>query len=466
MADAAFDNDSSFQMARDELKRQHESLFANGVTEGRRLRGSNDEAQLHEAREEIVSIRAQLELIQAECERFKKLVEDAEIRGQGWTSILEVSGCRSLLGPSRKTAEERLQQKTMAPLVRSLSPAESSLSDTSFVTPSAVTEVVDEPPSIPTDAEGWVDREHPSYSSAVSGPLFITVPNESTQLPPPSIWRPSGSAWPSMENGQGTSDKTTMADPATTTLPDRAMPGPAGGGSWQTVGETAIRTPKYIKQMDKLLKEANIVGNINHYKKVKALCAEAHLAKDQKTDLQRYLLVKWKTPDWVKGPQSSSSNAVSAMAGPPTNPLYDDPPEVWVAYYTAFPASCPLGVRRDIDGKPRLCDMRASRILARLRPDMVVDEHTTRAARMHFKETAIRHLFSIPGRYHRVLINNNITIAPEVTYQAFEGLPGDITLLGVVLHFAMCGISLAVADSDLEPWAEECVGIWQESGRM
>jgi hypothetical protein len=212
-----------------------------------------------------------------------------------------------------------------------------------------------------------------------------------------------------------------------------------------------------------LLKEANIPGNINHYKKVKALCAEAHLAKDQKTDLQRYLLVKWKTPDWVKGPQSSSSHAASTMNCPPTNPLYDDPPEAWVAYYTAFPASCPLGVRRDIDGKPRLTDMRASRIIARLRPDMVLDERTTRAARMQFKETAVRQLFSIPGRYHRVLTNNNIAVAPQITYQPFMGLPGDITLHRVALHFAMCGISFAMADSDLEPWAEECVGIWEDS---
>ena len=457
MADAAFDDDSSFQMARDELKRQYETVFANGVAEGRRIQRSNDEVELHEAREGIVLVRAQLEIAQAECDRLKKRVEDAEVGTGDRTSVSVASRSRFVLGSLREKETARLQQEHMAPLIRSFSPAESSLSDTSFVTPSAGTEARDEPPTIPT--KGNVGREHPTYSSAVSMSL-IARPDEASRLPQSRPSQLSASVFPSIQNGEGASSET-MTNPDIT-LADRAAHGPTGV-SWQTVGETLIRTPKYIKQMDKLLKEANIPGNINHYKKVKALCAEAHLAKDQKTDLQRYLLVKWKTPDWVKGPQSSSSHAASTMNCPPTNPLYDDPPEAWVAYYTAFPASCPLGVRRDIDGKPRLTDMRASRIIARLRPDMVLDERTTRAARMQFKETAVRQLFSIPGRYHRVLTNNNIAVAPQITYQPFMGLPGDITLHRVALHFAMCGISFAMADSDLEPWAKECVGIWEDS---
>jgi len=461
MADAAFDNDASFQMARDELKRHHEAIFVNGITEGRRLQQSDDELYLCVAREEIVSIRAQLEATQAECEQSKRRMENAEVGKVGQTPVVEGSHRRCVLESPRETEAARVLPKDMVPLLRSLSPAESSLSDTSFVTPSVGTEVLDELPIVP--AVGRAGGEKRTYSSAISSSL-ITLSNEASRLPQHGPWQASASVPTSMQNGA--SGKTTHEDPDTA-LVDRATHGPEGVGvTWQTVGEISIRTPKYIKQLDKLMKEANIPGNINHYKKVKSLCTEAHLAKDQKTDLQKYLLVKWKTPDWVKGPQSPSSNIVSAVTSAPTNPLHDDPPEAWVAYYTAFPASCPLGVRRDIDGKPRLTDMTASRIIARLRPDMAFDEQTTRVARMQFKETAVRHLFSIPGRYHRVLTNNHISIAPQVTYQPFMGLPGDITLLKVALHFAMCGISFAVADNDLEPWAEECVGIWEKSNRM
>jgi hypothetical protein len=457
MADAALDNESSFQVARDELKRQQETVFSNGVVEGRRLQLLDDEVELRVAREEIALIRAQLKVTQAEHERFKQRVEDTEVGRQGRAFIPSPS--ESLIGMGtgegwrgREACHWRLAQPVRSP---SSSPVGSSLSDTSFVTPSDGTEM---PQDSPVTDGGSSERR--TYSSVTALSIAPSIDSRWPQHLPKSP-----SVQPSTQNNVGRSSGG-IHQGCSETDADQTVESPIAA-PWQTVGEALIKTPKFIKQMDKLLKEANTPGNIEHYKKVKALCTEAHLArKDQKTDLQRYLLVKWKTPDWVKGPRPSSSDAVNTTPVPPTNPLHDDPPEAWVAYYTAFPASCPLGVRRDIDGKPRLADMRASRIVARLRPDMVLDEHTTRATRMQFKEIAIRHLFSIPGRYHRVLTNNNIVIIPWVTYQPFTCQPGDITLKRVAFHFAKCGISFAVADSDLEPWAEECVHKWDEAGRM
>ena len=215
--------------------------------------------------------------------------------------------------------------------------------------------------------------------------------------------------------------------------------------------------------MNALLEEANKPGNIDHYKKVKELCADAHAAKDRRTEVQKYLLVKWKTPDWVKKPQTPDNGNTR----PPINPLRDDPPEDWVAYYAVFPDSWPLGVRQDTDGKPLLSDMKASRTVARLRPEMVIDEPTTRTARLRFKETVIN-LFSTPRAYHQALTRSNFTIAPQVTYQPFVDSLEDITPDGVARHFAMCGISVAIAERELGPWARECQRMWNgtKGGRI
>ena len=224
---------------------------------------------------------------------------------------------------------------------------------------------------------------------------------------------------------------------------------------WHAAGRV-IKTPKTIKQVDTLLKDANKPGNIEHYKKVKELCAEAHAAADMRTNLQKYLLVKWRTPEWVKGTQGHSGNTLPVT--PPLNPLRDDPPEKWVEYYAIFPASLPSGVRMDADGKPRLSDMRASRTMARLRPEMMVDGPTTAQARLQFKETAI-YLFSDAQRY-RQLTRNGEDIAPQAAYEPFVGSLDSITTENVAQHFAACGISVKAACDEMEPWARECLRAW------
>jgi len=303
-----------------------------------------------------------------------------------------------------------------------------------------------------------VDGEVPTYSH--TSPSSIAPSVGSPHLPQLPLSRPSAArslasyrAGPLNELvSEVHSDMaiaTTHAE--TSSAPWRIAPG----------GRT-IKTPKTIKQMSVLLKEAHEPGNIDHYKRVKELCAEAHAAKDRRTEVQKYLLVKWKTPDWVRKPQAS--NSVNTL--PPTNPLRDDPPEDWVAYYAVFPDSWPLGVRRDIDGKPLLSDMTASRTVARLRPEMVIDEPTTRTARLQFKETVIS-LFSAPRAYQQALIRNDATVAPQITYHPFMGPLEDITLDGVARHFAMCGITVAVAERELGPWARECQRVWNTTkGRV
>ena len=41
---------------------------------------------------------------------------------------------------------------------------------------------------------------------------------------------------------------------------------------------------------------------------------------------------------------------------PHGQPRLEDPVEVWVAYYTANPSSCPKGVRCEVDGRPNISD--------------------------------------------------------------------------------------------------------------
>lgn len=422
MIDAAFDNQPSFRTAREDHKRRI-------ISDIERQREATEDApgyrtELNRAHEELTWLRAELQTTQVECEWLQQ--RNAASAAFDMTRVRRREGSISVLLDQPK------------------SPTASS--EDSFATPA--TDII----SQGLAASSVAASEHgdvPAYSH--TSPSSIASSVGSPQLPqlPPS--RPSAvqslasyHAGPSNEPASEVYSDVAASATNTSSAPWHVAP-----------GGRVIRTPKTIKQMNTLLKDAHVPGNIDHYKKVKELCADAHAAKDRRTEVQKYLLVKWKTPDWVRKPHASES--VNAL--PPTNPQRDDPPEIWVAYYAVFPNSWPLGVRRDIDGKPRLSDMRASRIVARLRPEMMIDEPTTRTARLRFKETVIN-LFSTPRAYHQTLIRNDVAIAPQITYQPFMGLLEDITLDGVARHFAMCGISGAVAERELGPWARECQRMW------
>lgn len=421
LSDAAFDNEASFQMAREDIRRQQDALFSKGVAEGRSLQNLSNEAELREVREEFAKLRAQLLLAHAEIESLKpctgqlggERLEKAHVGG--WTAI----------GDWRDR-----ESRSRVPLPhRPSSPGGSSWSENSFSTP--VETLADTPPS-----SVFSTGEQSPCASATS--LSNTAPT----LPLPARGDPA--------NFERETHASSYADIAST----HASPVQP---SWQSVSTSSIRTPKFIKQVDKLIRDANAAGNTEHVKKIKAMCAEAHLAKDKKTDLQKYLLVKWKTPEWVKGAQTPGA-AVSAPL--PLNPRSDDPPESWVAYYAVYPASLPAGVRRDAHGKPRLSDISASRVVARLRPEVVMGDSNSTATRNAFKETVVR-LFSIRHSYEQYLSWAGAAVAAAITFKPFAGPPESITPENIAVHFARCGISIARAESELGPWARECDRIWK-----
>lgn len=395
---AAFANDPSFQRAR-ELRSRGTAI--------------SHHAELEQARATITGLRAELAASEEERKSLRRRMKGYAAR-------------RDFASPD--TLESS----------RSSSPVDSlSSNESCFATPAAETD--DLPPT-----------------DIVPGPPTSRL-SESPLTPPTSFTVPSDERQPDVQPQQQVSTMGRRASDVRSNSYTESVAasstGPASP-SWHTAGKV-IKTPKTIKQVDTLLKDANKPGNIEHYKKVKELCAEAHAAADMRTNLQKYLLVKWRTPEWVKGTQGSSS---TLPVTPPLNPLRDDPPEKWVEYYAIFPASIPSGVRMDADGKPRLSDMKASRTMARLRPEMMVDGPTTAQARLQFKETAI-YLFSDAQRY-RQLTRNGKDIAPQAVYEPFVGSLDSITTENVARHFAACGISVKAACEEMEPWARECLRAW------
>ncbi|KAF7978834.1 hypothetical protein HWV62_44631 [Athelia sp. TMB] len=423
LSDAAFDNELSFQMAREDIKRQQDVVFSRGVSEGRSLQKLSNEAELREVREEIAKLRAQLQVAHAEIESLKPCT--GHLGGEKLEQAY-VGSWKAVGDWKERDSRSRL------PLPhRSSSPGGSSWSDTSFATP---LEILDDTP--PSSVFSSAAEEHSPCASASSLgnslPVFPLAARDAANFEPP----PHSSSYAAVASA----------------------PASPLQASWQSVGSSSIRTPKFTKQVDKLIRDANIPGNAEHVKKIKALCAEAHLAKDKKTDLQKYLLVKWKTPEWVKGAQLPTGAAVSAPL--PLNPRSDDPPETWVAYYTIYPASLPAGVRRDAHGKPRLADISASRVVARLRPEVAIGDSNSTATRNAFKETVVR-LFSIRHSYEQYLSWAGATVADVTTFKPFAGPPETITPENVAVHFAQCGISITRAETELGPWARECDRVWK-----
>lgn len=433
---AAFDNDLSFQRARKgnrvavaaDIEEQHNHTHDREV--GVELAVCQDELRI--ARESQAVLRAELRAAQNECKSLRSGSAEAVING-----------------PHSSTHGSKHPDYT----THSPSSTNSSLSAGSFATPSA--EMEELPLQLPADVSAGIsaggsmaDESAPTMSSNTPSESNHEIEN---RLPELRSWNATAQLLKTTRKEGVSTITAPIVSP--TTINSSSLAPASSAPSWQVAGR-AIKTPKSIKQMDSLLAEAHKTGNIDHYKKVKELCAEAHAALGTKTNLQKYLLVKWKTPDWVRGPRVIDN----LPSHPPTNPLRDDPAEDWVAYYTIFPASLPLGVRLDGGGKPLLSDMRASRTMARLRPDMVVDGPTTAQARLQFKEVAI-HLFSNPHTYQR-LTSNGAAIATHISYAPFSGSLDEITPINISMHFAACGITVDAAHKELGPWARECLRVW------
>jgi hypothetical protein len=226
-------------------------------------------------------------------------------------------------------------------------------------------------------------------------------------------------------------------------------------------------------------------GNERALAKVKVLCGEAHATpRELKTDLQRYLLSNWRNPT----PSSSNGTASPPMLppAPPTapaamlnrsrsgsntvlgsssstaafnahpvknNPRIDDPVEVWYEYLCTYPSCCPRGVRRDSRNRPHLPDLRASRLVARLRPELSQGNSQQLAVRADFM-TRVVALFSVPSAYAKKIKAGGLVVAPVVMYRAYSmGVAGTLCEADVVRHFTQCGVTVAVAENELEPWA-------------
>jgi len=206
--------------------------------------------------------------------------------------------------------------------------------------------------------------------------------------------------------------------------------------------------------MQKLIRKANEPGNYDHVAFIKALVTEAQRATE-KSQLQLYLVRNWKKPFWQGGSLNTEPNTRVVQPG------QDDSPEAWLAWYVARPLQAlPLGVRRDEEGKPRLSDIVATRIMARLRPITVQGDQASIAARNRFYEL-VAELITIPHRYEQLLALQNVTIATSAAYAPFHAPAEDMTLDSVACHFATCGISVKTVDEHFGPCMQERLRVSQ-----
>lgn len=427
VADASYSpHQPAFQIAFQDRKRAREDVHNKGVSEGirrqkeeeRELRDSMERYRFerNQAREELFSLRAQLESTRADYERLSGKLGQPAVQ----------------TGP----LPEPLTLETPPPSVVTKSP------------PAAAT-----PPDHPQLSDGASSTNtppnRPSATADLSFPQYISPPMATPASPqahlPDCVAARSFAAV--LSAGQPLSDD----DPVPQSLIEEHHP---VSQPWQIVSpqiHKATKPAKSIKQIQSLIKAAHQPGNYQALTKVKALCSEAHRTpREQKTEVQRYLLSTWRTPDW------EHPTSIPKLPAPLNNPRLEDPVECWVAYYAANPSSCPKGIRRDADGRPFTTDMRASRTVARLRPVVLPSDPESREARQKFM-AVVTELFSEPGRYENILRREAFSVSPHVCYIPYVGSADAVSKESVARHFAVCGITIPMADNELGPWAREYI---------
>jgi len=432
VADASYSSHQpAFQIAFQDRKHARDDIFNKGVSEG--TRRQKEEArerfddleryrlERNQAREELSSLRAQFEASRAEIERL----------------------------------QDRLRQQT-SPSVNVSSPTESvSLHSyaKSVQADTAISHLPLLPPSdVPCSAEDQVTEpsvDHqlelgfltPLYPQGISPPMG-TPASPQAQLPDCVAARSFAAVLAAGQSSGNSHESTSQpaADDSPTSL------------GWTIVASAGYKPPKpakNIKQVQSLIKAAHQPGNYSALTKVKALCSEAHKTpRDQKTEVQRYLLSNWRTPDWehpTSGPK---------LPPPLNNPRLEDPVECWVSYYAANPSSCPKGIRREPDGRPVVSDMKASRMVARLRPVVNPSDPESREVRQKFM-AVVTELFSEQGEYSNILRRVAFSVSPQVCYAPFVGTADSVHKLSIARHFAACGVTIPMADDELGPWARE-----------
>lgn len=422
VADASYSSHQpAFQIAFQDRKRAREDVFNKGIAEGiRRQKEENRvlvddidhyRCERNQAREELSTLRAQLDATRAESERLQDKLKQQTAPSVDLSSPIE--------SVSHHSSVKSLQ---LDPVITPADPpSEPRLND---------------PP--PVDHQLSLDFLAPLYPQQLSPPM-TTPASPQAQLPDCVAARSFAAV---LATGQPDDDATFQ---------------PTSDGSPPSVGWTVVSSSTYkptkpaksIKQVQSLIKAAHQPGNYSALTKVKALCSDAHKTpRDQKTEVQRYLLSNWRTPDW------EHPSLLPKLPAPLNNPRLEDPVESWVSYYTANPSSCPKGIRREPDGRPVVSDMKASRTVARLRPLVHPSDPESREARQKYM-TVVTELFSEPGEYSNILRRGAFSVSPHVCYAPFVGIADKIDKLSIARHFAACGVTIPMADDELGPWAQE-----------
>lgn len=420
----------AFQIAFQDRKRAREDVYNKGVAEGvrrqkeeeRDLQDSTERYRLerNQAREELFSLRAQLESSRADCERLQGKLKHASL---------------SVADPP--TVE-------IPPLSVVAKPSPSADPVPSAITPPDLPHLprlpdTTSPTNTPPDHFSATELLFPHHVP----PPMATPASPQAQLPDCVAARSFAAV---LSAGQPSIDDESS--------PQSLMDDQPGSQPWQMAVPQSHKPPKpakSIKQIQSLIKAAHQPGNYQALTKVKALCSEAHRTpREQKTEVQRYLLSTWRTPDW------EHPTSVPRLPAPLNNPRLEDPVECWVAYYAANPSSCPKGIRRDADGRPFTTDMRASRTVARLRPVVLTNDPDSRDARQKFMGV-VTELFSEPGGYEDILRRGAFSVSPQVGYVPYVGPADSLTKESVARHFALCGVTIPMADNELGPWAREYI---------
>ncbi|KAE9389317.1 hypothetical protein BT96DRAFT_946946 [Gymnopus androsaceus JB14] len=196
--------------------------------------------------------------------------------------------------------------------------------------------------------------------------------------------------------------------------------------------------------------------------KCKALCTEAHATEpEKKTFGMNFVLTQWRNPSSDPSIRSSSSassipasrqtNYRARVAGIP-NPRAEDPPEVWLQFLRTHPSNWPIGVRKQSNGDAVLSDLIASRMLAHTRPSL----QSSSLLRQQFVNVMLS-LFTMKGRYEKLVNRLALKIAPIVKYRPFSdsSRSESISEEDVARHYASCGLTIKMVEENVENWAIE-----------
>lgn len=414
VADASYSpHQPAFQIAFQDRKRAREDVYNKGISEGVRrqkeeehdIRDSVERYRLerNQARDELFSLRTQLDSSRADCEKLQEKLKLAAAPPDPPTAADPAPSADSVPAPSPPRHSDAV------------------------------------PPTTPPDHSAATEP----LSSLFPRPQLATPASPQAQLPDCVAARSFAAV---LSTGQPQNDD----EPALQSLIEDQLP-VSQLGQLSPQSHKPPKPAKSIKQIQSLIKAAYQPGNYQALTKVKALCSEAHRTpREQKTEVQRYLLSTWRTPDW------DHPVSVPRLPAPLNNPRLEDPVESWVAYYAANPSSCPKGIRRDADGRPFTTDMRASRTVARLRPVVFPSDPDSRETRQKFM-AVVTELFSEPGAYENILRRAAFSVSPQLGYVPYAGAADALSKESVARHFAACGVTIPMADNELGPWAREYI---------